>query len=1106
MEGGLDLENLIDELSTTKGRHAAHVAAGRACADEASALDLLEELDLDALVLEDDEPVRMNLPRRNRSRGPSSRSTKTITIGGLGDESSPPSEPAHDPKLSIPERCAALASAEVMRLDLSRCNVTDAMIRDHIAPLVQPSSATFHAHLAVLLLTRNHLTDPGALDLARAVRDNTTLTRLDLNQNNIGQQGAEALVNALGEEANRTIVHLDLAWNGDIDRGTKLALATCLLWNVDHQALDKDRVLFLASLCLGEDGVVELVRRLNGNTTLKRLVLSDNDISEAGGQALIDWLTVGSTGGVEGTGSDRSFPPNFSLLECDLDENYELPDRYREEIAACLVRNRGLPALFLQRYRLDRGPPLHLSKSSMVCAATDCRAASGMGGENAGRVALKFIRQKLHLQRELAARQALHEEGSAIRTVEQVVVPILGFHEPPPAARDANAHVQDGHDPFHLRRSEATSPSAVPSSTKKIRRGHFPFVLVLSLGSRSLHDACAKQRIAGFSPAVVQQIILQLATRLETLHTSGALLHGDVKPRNVILQDIGQDQDQDQDQDLDSSFSVALCDLDASRRIGEPFAGTPAAAEAGPTPERIKMGSSGYMAPELARWVEWDATTQTGEGIAGPNAFVAAPSADVWSVGVVLFELCTGKTLFRLDISDDDLTDPLDKCRLFTWHTISDAELADIFRSLDAEEDHGIDGSGPAERLELAEVIVASARHLCRWCLKGSPQERPTMQQIREHPFCTHAFDLADRDDSAVVVGEAGSSLFARVTSELQLLGDLGMRYKFFLSHAQADAASTGKALFGLLRRVGVHCWYDMEQSNLTLEGMRQGVRDSDVFLLILTEQVLTRWFCQQEILTAIEEGKSIQLMVEEDHRFHPFPVEAWRVDQSANSPRSFSCDSPADHAKICAAIDAALPSAVIYRRRDYETDAMIQELCRRNGVTFPRHMITSLPHSTQNLAGTGLSVFVIACRQGRGGDMVDSLIPALRASSILVSEDPSTLSHADKVLVLLSEGVLAPASPSLALMMQALEQDRHSRMGGAAMPTDRLVLACRTTQEGWVFGSANPDVAAAPSEVQTALNDHEAITFRAPMPAEPDGGHEFAAMFTHLIRVILRR
>ena len=55
-----------------------------------------------------------------------------------------------------------------------------------------------------------------------------------------------------------------------------------------------------------------------------------------------------------------------------------------------------------------------------------------------------------------------------------------------------------------------------------------------------------------------------------------------------------------------------------------------------------------------------------------------------------------------------------------------------------------------------------------------------------------------------------------------------------------------------------------MAAKQLTLEGMQRGVRDSDVFLLLLTKRVLTRWFCRKELLTAIEEGTPIQLVVEE--------------------------------------------------------------------------------------------------------------------------------------------------------------------------------------------------------------------------------------------------
>ena len=58
--------------------------------------------------------------------------------------------------------------------------------------------------------------------------------------------------------------------------------------------------------------------------------------------------------------------------------------------------------------------------------------------------------------------------------------------------------------------------------------------------------------------------------------------------------------------------------------------------------------------------------------------------------------------------------------------------------------------------------------------------------------------------------------------------------------------------------------------------------------------------------------------------------------------------------------------------------------------------------------------------------------------------------------------------------------------------------MVCRTSSEGWVFGGANPEVAAAPAEVQQALNGNEAITYRT--PSESGSRHEFPAMLDHLL------
>ena len=131
---------------------------------------------------------------------------------------------------------------------------------------------------------------------------------------------------------------------------------------------------------------------------------------------------------------------------------------------------------------------------------------------------------------------------------------------------------------------------------------------------------------------------------------------------------------------------------------------------------------------------------------------------------------------------------------------------------------------------------------------------------------------------------------------------DLPMRYHGFLSHAQVDASGTVSTLHLLYEQFGLHCWIDMQQDKLTLEGMRQGVRDSSVFILLLTEKVLGSWFCQQEMMCAIEEEKPIQLVIELEPRFHPFDVTAWNASKgdTQRMPQTMTKDEeklvPPDH------------------------------------------------------------------------------------------------------------------------------------------------------------------------------------------------------------------
>ena len=376
---------------------------------------------------------------------------------------------------------------------------------------------------------------------------------------------------------------------------------------------------------------------------------------------------------------------------------------------------------------------------------------------------------------------------------------------------------------------------------------------------RVISNLLSQERIAGFRLPEIKQAVHGIALCLREMHELG-VCHGDVKQRNVLR----------------VAERWQLCDMDSVARFGAPIG---------------EKTSTAYCPPELAKM-----------RFTGPTACqqkrlpAAHPSFDVWSLGVVLFELCAGHTLLNQDISNDELIEVADKARLVTWRTISDEELGPVLADVVTESHH---------------QAVADAKNLIRWCLQGEPRRRPSVVEVLSHRFlCPGSARPAPQP----------------------------MQYHAFMSHAQADASGTVAAMYFAYKKLGLHNWIDMRQSKLTLEGMRQGVQDSDVFLLVLTKHVLASWFCQQEMLAAIGAGKKVQLLLEEEERFAPFDVSAWQAGQGQD--RRTACNASGSLQEvptaICEMIDSHLREAVTYRRRDFEAASMMTELCRRNGLVLP--------------------------------------------------------------------------------------------------------------------------------------------------------------------------
>jgi hypothetical protein len=215
-----------------------------------------------------------------------------------------------------------------------------------------------------------------------------------------------------------------------------------------------------------------------------------------------------------------------------------------------------------------------------------------------------------------------------------------------------------------------------------------------------------------------------------------------------------------------------------------------------------------------------------------------------------------------------------------------------------------------------------------------------------------------------------------------------------------------------------------MNVSQLTVSSMRQGVYDSDVFILFLTNAVLSRSFCLKEIGWAIEFGKPIIMIVETEDRFWNFDFDRWINDMCERASGSLSTwckgwlQTPFstvyddyrpvyDLIKLYHEQNRLLP----FRRRQFEVEALVREVVRistKKWILPPPSQKSKLYNQISNVP---ISCYVI--HTAVAGDIKGQICNSL--STIKFVNDIHNATH---IVVLLTNEIFDQCSEDLKVLV----------------------------------------------------------------------------------------
>lgn len=330
------------------------------------------------------------------------------------------------------------------------------------------------------------------------------------------------------------------------------------------------------------------------------------------------------------------------------------------------------------RYELKIGPYEHVSSNSMVRLAYDHE-------DNKRLVALKFVRDRVHFDREISRR-------SQVEINDDFAITLIRFH-------DSDA------DPNYL--DELTLKGF----------SEYPYLLVMDAAEKNFFSIMTHEHFTGGKDwDMIKLYSRQILFAIKYFHDKG-VIHGDLKPLNMMR----------------FKGTIKLIDFGASVSFAKKeFAGGFKSSSAYLPPEmtvppkRLQVNpespvneEKGDFIPPSVDFSDGITMVPTGMYKLGKNGLPiigdgsvelvpAHPSIDIWAFGVLFYYLCTGEPLLLSNL--DDEIDDNQKILLSIW-------------------------SDEIKQPKLQKIANPYCRNLIDQILSKTISRRPSCEYILSHPF-----------------------------------------------------------------------------------------------------------------------------------------------------------------------------------------------------------------------------------------------------------------------------------------------------------------------------------------------------------------------------------